>query len=203
MGSNGYLTFGGPDTAYSESLSAHFSAARVSGLFDDLIPPVQGQVSWKQLADRAVVSFEGIAEYPGTGSNSFQFELFFDGRIRITHLAIGANDGVVGLSRGEGVPGGFSESNLSGYAECSPAGDVCGDGVEGTGETCDDGGTTPGDGCDATCQIESGWSCSGTPSVCLETPGVPSLSPRALGLLVVALLGLAGWVYGSRSRKRA
>jgi len=43
---------------------------------------------------------------------------------------------------------------------------VCGDGrVEGT-EGCDDGGTVDGNGCSATCTVESGWSCTGSPSVC-------------------------------------
>lgn len=47
----------------------------------------------------------------------------------------------------------------------------CGDGVVGAGEACDDGGTAPGDGCDASCAIESGYGCSGTPSVCTATCG--------------------------------
>jgi cysteine-rich repeat protein len=48
---------------------------------------------------------------------------------------------------------------------------VCGDGVVSTGETCDDGGTTGGNGCSATCQVESGWTCSGAPSICTPICG--------------------------------
>ena len=44
-------------------------------------------------------------------------------------------------------------------------------------ETCDDGGTTAGDGCDASCQQESGWSCSGQPSVCGEVCGDGVITP--------------------------
>ena len=33
-------------------------------------------------------------------------------------------------------------------------------------ETCDDQGITGGDGCSATCQTETGWSCTGAPSTC-------------------------------------
>ncbi|MHC4443470.1 MAG: LamG-like jellyroll fold domain-containing protein, partial [Planctomycetota bacterium] len=44
----------------------------------------------------------------------------------------------------------------------------CGNGVLDPGEECDDGGTVPGDGCSDTCVVESSYSCSGEPSVCIE-----------------------------------
>ncbi len=47
---------------------------------------------------------------------------------------------------------------------CAPTG--CGDGVLEDGERCDDGNTTAGDGCDATCALEPGGRCAGSPSVC-------------------------------------
>jgi fibro-slime domain-containing protein len=37
------------------------------------------------------------------------------------------------------------------------------------GEQCDDRNTASGDGCSSTCQIEPGWSCIGSPSVCTKT----------------------------------
>ncbi|HKZ49973.1 MAG TPA: DUF4215 domain-containing protein, partial [Candidatus Nanoarchaeia archaeon] len=43
---------------------------------------------------------------------------------------------------------------------------VCGNGAPEAPETCDDGGTASGDGCSSTCTIESGYTCTGTPSVC-------------------------------------
>jgi cysteine-rich repeat protein len=43
---------------------------------------------------------------------------------------------------------------------------VCGNGVIDSMEQCDDGGTTAGDGCSATCTVEAGYSCAGSPSVC-------------------------------------
>jgi predicted ribosomally synthesized peptide with SipW-like signal peptide len=49
---------------------------------------------------------------------------------------------------------------------------VCGDGaVEGT-ETCDDGNVNNNDGCSLACDVESGWQCSGQPSVCTESDEV-------------------------------
>ncbi|MGE4607964.1 MAG: DUF4215 domain-containing protein, partial [Myxococcota bacterium] len=173
VGSNGYLTFVSPDIDWTESLPDHFSQPRISGLFVDLNPSGSGsgQVSWKQLADRVAVTYENVPQYPATGSNSFQIELFFDGTLRITHLALGATSGIVGVSAGAGVPASFLGSNLSAYADCSVSGEVCGDGIVTVSETCDDSGTTPGDGCDEVCQIESGWTCSGDPSLCSEVCG--------------------------------
>ena len=43
---------------------------------------------------------------------------------------------------------------------------VCGDGAIAGSEACDDGNTTSGDGCSATCTTESGYTCSGMPSMC-------------------------------------
>ncbi|MFO0549126.1 MAG: DUF4215 domain-containing protein [Polyangiaceae bacterium] len=54
---------------------------------------------------------------------------------------------------------------------------TCGDSAVELGEPCDDGNTNPGDGCSATCTVESGYSCTGSPSVCTQTPGVDCGSP--------------------------
>jgi len=43
---------------------------------------------------------------------------------------------------------------------------VCGDGVMAGAETCDDGNNVNGDGCSATCQVENGYTCTGSPSTC-------------------------------------
>ncbi len=49
----------------------------------------------------------------------------------------------------------------------------CGDGDIETGEECDDNNVDPEDGCSATCQVESGWTCSGEPSVCSPVEDCP------------------------------
>jgi cysteine-rich repeat protein len=43
---------------------------------------------------------------------------------------------------------------------------LCGNGAMDPGEQCDDGNKTAGDGCSQICQIPSGWTCSGWPSIC-------------------------------------
>lgn len=42
----------------------------------------------------------------------------------------------------------------------------CGDGVVETGEFCDDANSADADGCTSTCEEQSGYSCTGSPSVC-------------------------------------
>jgi len=119
VGSNGYITFGVGDTDQVESLAKHFALPRISALYDDLAPET-GRVSWKQLADRAVVTFEDVAEYGTSNYDTFQFELFFDGRIRVSYLNLDALDGIAGLSDGAGLPADFAETDLSALAGCGP-----------------------------------------------------------------------------------
>jgi len=59
-----------------------------------------------------------VPEYPSAGANSFQIELFFDGRIHLTYLAMTAQDGIVGLSAGAGLPSDFSEYDFAGASAC-------------------------------------------------------------------------------------
>jgi len=113
VGSNGYITFTEGDNEHSESLADHFDSKRISVLFEDLNPSSGGQVSWKELADRAVVTWENVPEYGSSNSNTFQIEMFFDGRIQLSWLTIEAVNGIVGLSDGPGVPGDFEETDIS------------------------------------------------------------------------------------------
>ncbi len=118
IGSNGYITFGASDTDSRESLENHYDLPRISALFDDLYPGYSHtKISWRQLTDRAVVTYQGISEkfYSNT-SNSFQVEMFFDGVIRITWLEIDAKDGLAGLS--DGIPAAV-ETDISSLA-CIP-----------------------------------------------------------------------------------
>lgn len=43
---------------------------------------------------------------------------------------------------------------------------VCGNGSMESGEQCDDGNAVADDGCGTTCDIDAGWTCDGSPSVC-------------------------------------
>jgi hypothetical protein len=148
VGSNGYITFTDTDNDWTESPADHFDLPRISALFDDFSPNVGGDLSWKQLADRAVVTWQSVPEYNTTNSSTFQVEMHLDGTIVISYLDIAPTDGLAGLSEGNGLPEDFYESDLSSMGpcepECSSDGD-CDDGLYCNGlETCVDGRCQPG-----------------------------------------------------------
>lgn len=66
-------------------------------------------------------------------------------------------------------PGSFSCACNEGYegdgVTCTAVAS-CGNGVLDGADDCDDGNTTAGDGCSATCTVEPGYICSGSPSMC-------------------------------------
>ncbi len=72
------------------------------------------------------------------------------------------------------VTQGFDGGTLSCSANCQSfvtsqcTVTTCGNGVidSGLGETCDDSNTNSSDGCSSVCQVEFGYTCAGTPSVC-------------------------------------
>lgn len=122
---NGHLTFLASSSTLTESLANHFNVPRVSAMFDDLGPHQGGTVTWQQINDqgpdnRLVISYVNVREFNTTNTVTFQYELFFDGRIRLSYLNIGITDGLIGLSRGGGVPADFIESDYSSYGACGP-----------------------------------------------------------------------------------
>ena len=120
VGSNGYLTFSSGDSTYTESLAAHFNQPRISGLFHDLSCQNGGPCTWMQLDDRAVFTFENVPVYGTSNSNTFQYELFFDGRIKISYLHMDATSAIVGLSAGGATPDDYLASDLSTAGPCGP-----------------------------------------------------------------------------------
>ena len=127
IGSNGYISFTTGDISHSESLSSHFNFPRISAMYDDLDPSAGGTISWKEVEGGIVVTFEDVPEYSLPTGNSFQVEMRFNGKIRITFLDIAARDGLVGLSEGNGEPVCFIGSNLSEGGPCLIYGDLSGD----------------------------------------------------------------------------
>jgi hypothetical protein len=96
VSANGSVTFTQGVSEFRESIEAHFSLPRVSMLFDDLDPSFDGLVSWTQLPDLVAVTFENVPNFFEVNQNSFQLEMFFDVKIRITYLDIGSMDGLIG-----------------------------------------------------------------------------------------------------------
>ena len=85
------------------------------------MPESETPVSVKVLMDRVVVTYDNILTFGDMLPNSFQVEMFQDGRIRITWLNIEAYYGIVGVSAGLGKSDYFSESDLSEYDSCISA----------------------------------------------------------------------------------
>lgn len=119
VGSNGYLTFTRGDTNNYDLFINHFNTKRVSCLFQDLDPSQDGMVRWKQTSDRIAVTWENVPEYVSNGPNTFQVEMFFDGRIQLSWLEISTKYCIVGLSPGTGLPENFEETDFSELASSS------------------------------------------------------------------------------------
>jgi hypothetical protein len=78
-----------------------------------------GTISYSQLQNKLVVSYENISTYQneqGETKNSFQIELFYNGKINVNYLNLDSTvRGIIGLSFGSGkqfVPPGYIESDL-------------------------------------------------------------------------------------------
>jgi cysteine-rich repeat protein len=76
--------------------------------------------------------------------------------------------GVIGVTR---IDTTFDPSDDAPARAGVTVGSLCGDGLVEGAETCDDGNNNSGDGCSASCQIEPGYGCVGTPSVCTSICG--------------------------------
>ena len=129
IGSNGYISFLSGDVSFMESLEDHFDLPRISALFDDFDPTAGGRISYALFDDGVVVTFEDIAEYGSSETNTFQIEMRFGGKIIITFMGVAAQDGLAGLSDGGGVPEFFETCDLSEYSTCDFGGDITGDEV--------------------------------------------------------------------------
>jgi hypothetical protein len=122
IGSNGYITAGSGDSSLSSSLYTHFSLPRVAGLLRDLNPGTGGSISWKRFTNRLAVTYSAIPEFGNaTQTNTFQIEMFFDGRLRLNYLKLKSLDGLAGLSAGQSEPPGMQQSDFSSYSTCLEA----------------------------------------------------------------------------------
>jgi hypothetical protein len=119
IGSNGYVTFGGGDTDWSESIEEHLGGLpRIAVFWDDLDPSAGGSITYRSLEDRMIVTWEDVTENASPYILSAQLLLYFDGTISITYLAIEPSDGLIGLSAGSTSPD-FVPSDLSAYPACN------------------------------------------------------------------------------------
>lgn len=119
VGGHGYITFESPDDEFFDTLAHHFNLPRIAALFE-ILEPGDGTISWKMLADRVAVTWQVPSFFHQDNDNTFQVEMYFDGRIQLNYAVIDDDDGLAGLSAGHGVPAGFIETDLSAAASCGP-----------------------------------------------------------------------------------
>ncbi|MBK8913271.1 MAG: S8 family serine peptidase [Phycisphaerales bacterium] len=121
VNANGTITLDGPDAEPRESTFAHFARPSIAGLWDNFDPALGGAVSWRELSDRIAVTWDDVPDFADSSDSTFQIEMYFDGRIRLSWLEVGVFDGLTGLSRGGGRPADFAESDMSAYPLCGGA----------------------------------------------------------------------------------
>ena len=151
------------EKGFSDLLQENFTVQRIN------IETEEGRLLANQFNVHAVPAL--IRFDPGTGANSM-----IKGFPGVQKLAALLNldyvpvlQAVAGVQSETGItkPALFQMPSLS-------AGKIllgCGDGIIQAGEQCDDGNVVNGDGCSSTCQVQTGFSCTGTPSVCTTTCG--------------------------------
>ena len=125
---NGSVTFGGPDNDWTESSPEMLSQEpRIAGLWDDLGPhqeSVQGtpRVQVREILQglsAVVIEFINVPERTsinssvvGTGANTFRITLHDDDAITLEYRDCSAQDGLAGISPGNGLSA-ASEKNLT------------------------------------------------------------------------------------------
>lgn len=101
------------------SLSAHFSYPRISPFLRLQYPVSSNRISWLELGDRLVVTWNGMRTYSPSGTNSYQAELFYNGNVRMTWRSMGTPNAVVGVSRGSESASDFEPLDLSDAGDCA------------------------------------------------------------------------------------
>jgi len=104
VNSNGNLTFGSGDTAFSESVPDLLSGQpRIAPLWDDLSPDQGGLVLVDGDASSATISFLGVPEFFATTGNTFSVTLHASGEVNVVYGSVASVDNVVGVSEGNGA----------------------------------------------------------------------------------------------------
>jgi hypothetical protein len=128
VGSNGFVTFGAPNTDFSESVADLMAGpARIAVLWDDLDPSSGGTVTAEQVGADFVITWDGVPEYATVNSNSFTLTLRPDNTFNMDYPGFASIDHLVGRAIGNGVGNNPGEVDLSAAAE--PISGAAGDAV--------------------------------------------------------------------------
>ncbi len=116
---NGYVTLGFGDVASAGSPGNHFNLPRVSGFYTDLNPSLGGAITWEVVGTKVVITYKNVVlDADVTKKVNFQVELYSSGGIILSWLDLPSVPMLAGISKGDGIPAGFVESDLSSYGPC-------------------------------------------------------------------------------------
>lgn len=88
--------------------------------FGNYLDPDPGQIVWQEFPDRLVITYLAVKLAGTDEENTFQAELFRDGRVVFSYLGMASQRALVGVSAGEGRPApNPSNSDLSNYPSLS------------------------------------------------------------------------------------
>jgi len=128
VGSNGFVTFGLPNTDFSESVAELLSGpARIAVLWDDLNPAAGGTVTAEQVGADFVITWDQVPEFATSNSNTFSLTLRPDNTFNMDYPGFDLTDGLVGRSSGNGFDNNPGEVDLSAASE--PISGTAGDAV--------------------------------------------------------------------------
>ncbi|HKW13073.1 MAG TPA: hypothetical protein VJS69_01165, partial [Candidatus Krumholzibacteria bacterium] len=163
VGSNGFVTFGAPNTDFSPSVADLLSGpARIGMLWTDLNPSVGGSITAAPSGPNFVITYSGVPEYSTANSNSFTLTLRPDNTFNVDYPGFDATGGLVGESLGNGVASDPGEIDLSTAPE--PISGAPGDAVYEFFQAADN--DLSGD------NLEWGTCPSFSPTIALAQPGV-------------------------------
>lgn len=118
IGSNGFVTFGVPNTDFSESVADLLAGpARIAVLWDDLDPSAGGSISADQVGADFVITWDGVPEYATANSNTFSLTLRPDNTFNMDYPGFASLDHLVGRGRGNGLSSDPGEVDLSAASE--------------------------------------------------------------------------------------
>ena len=107
---NGHLSFGGGVTSFLDfdfiPSIGDFEAVwpRAAGLWADLNPEAGGLVlANTDFATYLRIEYQGVPEWPNTGSNSFSITLHADGMIDYDYGSVSATSAIIGTAQGNGA----------------------------------------------------------------------------------------------------
>ncbi len=104
VSSNGYVTFDTGSAAFSNHPlpSAVMPSSLVAALFQDLYPAAEGAIYFQDFGDRAVLQFQNVPDFLGTGRYDFEIILRADGIIDLQYLTLTGvkNTATVGIQNG-------------------------------------------------------------------------------------------------------